>query len=413
LTNSNSRYDFYIYFYDDFTKIKKDESYGIYVNYISIKTISYDKPVITFNNTKCNKDYYFVIQKKYEIENDIIGESFIQITIFNDETNIFKLSPLLSKDYTLFPRKSTMEEEVFSYSFNESKYVVIDYNGILRIEENGRIISDFYKTNKTQFKKDLEYKIYYKANAIKPPSYPPLPTRSPAIHFHFYNEESFFKYNKEDFPIILYGIEIESYFEINISDYNVGDYILFHAFGGNRWKIKYQYKSDFKNNNFINLGEYNGFNYIPIQKTKNDSSLLLYIMYTRYDDILTMINIVKENVMEIASDFNSVLNGPKFLFIDYYNKFNNLESLAIESNKNLSFFIQEIGYIIEMEKEYNYIYISKQNEDKPLINKRIFIYLNSTDNWHLVIKKLNFLIKENDYKSNGHEYLRFMPRRRT
>jgi hypothetical protein len=204
---------------------------------------------------------------------------------------------------------------------------------------------------------------------------------------------------------MLYGIQIESYFEINISDYNVGDYVLFYAFGGNNWKIKYQYKNDLKNNNFINLGYFWDFNYIPIQKTKNDSALLLYIKYTRYKDILTMINIVKENVMEIAPDFNSELNGPKFLFLDYYNKVNNLESLAIESNKRLYFFIQEIGYTIEMEKEYNYIYISKQNEDKPLINKRIFIYLNSTDNWHLVIKKLNFLIKENDYIINGHEYL--------
>jgi hypothetical protein len=106
LTNSDSRYYFDIYFYDDFTKIKKDEYHGIYVNYTSKTTIPYDEPVITFNNTKCNKDYYFVIPKKNKIENDIIGESFIQITIFSDETNIFKLSPLLSMDYTLFPRKS-------------------------------------------------------------------------------------------------------------------------------------------------------------------------------------------------------------------------------------------------------------------------------------------------------------------
>ena len=53
---TNHRYDFYIYVYDDFTKIKKDERYGYYyVNYISKTTIYTDKPVITFNNTKCNK----------------------------------------------------------------------------------------------------------------------------------------------------------------------------------------------------------------------------------------------------------------------------------------------------------------------------------------------------------------------
>ena len=396
---TNSRNNFNLFFYDDFTKIQKDK-YGYYTNSISVTSIYDDKPVITFNNTICNKDYFFVIPKKGK--NDNIGDSFIQITIFNDETNIFKLSPFLSMDYTLFPRKS-QKEECLSYSFNESKYVEIDYNGLIRIEESGHIISDFYKTNKTQFKKDLEYKIYYTANPIEPPTYPYKPAKSPGIHLHFYNEESFFKYNKKDFPIMLFGRDSESYFEINISDYNVGDYILLHAFSGKNWKIKYQYKNDFKNNNFINLGEYNSFNYIPIQKTKNDSSLILYIKYTSYDNLLSMINIVKDNVMEITSDFNSELNGPKFLFLDY-NKFNNLESFAIESNKNFSFFIQEIGYNIEMKKEYNYIYISKQNENKPLLNNRIFIYLNSTDNWNLIIKKLNFSIKENDYRYNGHEY---------
>ena len=403
---TNSRYDFDLYLYDDYTKIKKNE-YGYYTNSISREFISVDNPVITFNNTICNKDYYFFIPKKQE--NDNIGDSFVQITIFNDETNIFKLSPLLSMDYTLFPRKSRMEE-CLSYSFNESKYVEIDYNGELIIEENDHIISDFSKTNKTQFKRNVEYIIYYKANPIEPQTYPYKPAKSPAIHLHFYNEESFFKYNKKDFPIMLFGRDSESYFEINISDYNEGDYILLHAFSGNNWIIKYQYKNDFKNNNFINLGEYIGFNFIPIQKTKNDSSLLLYIRYTSYENLLSMINILKDNVMEITSEINSELNGPKFLFLDY-NKFNNLKSFAIESNKNFSFFIQEIGYIIEMKKEYNYIYISKKNENKPLLNNRIFIYLNSTDIWNLVIKKLNFSIKEDDTtKLNGQKF--FMPRRR-
>ena len=397
---TNGRNNFNLFFYDDFTKIQKDK-YGYYTNYISITSISEDKPVITFNNKICNKDYYFVIPKRGQNVN--IGEDFIQITIFNDETNIFKLSPFLSMDYTLFPRKSEKEECLY-YSFNESKYVEIDYNGLIRIEENGHNISDFYKTNKTQFKKDLEYKIYYTANPIEPPTiYPYKPAKSPAIHLHFYNEESFFKYNKKDFPIMLFGRDSESYFEIDISDYNVGDYILFHAFSGKNWIIKYQYKNDFKNNNFINLGEYMGFNFIPIQKTKNDSSLILYIRYTSNENLLSMINILKDNVMEITSEINSELNGPKFLFLDY-NKFNNLESFAFESNKTFYFYIQDIGYIKEMKKEYNYINISKQNENKPLLNNRIFIYLNSTDNLHLVIKKLNFSIKENTLILYGHEY---------
>ena len=396
---TNDKYSFGIYLYDDFTKIKKDD-YGFYRNYTSRVEIPYDKPVIIFNNTSCNKDYYFAILGMDSLNNK--GTTFIQITIFNDETNIFNLSPLLSLDYTFFPRNN--KEECFYYSFNESKYALIDYNGLLRLEENGQIISHNDKKNIILFEKDKEYKIYYEASP-EPPTWSDKPKKSPAIHFHFYNEKSFFKYNKEDFPIMLFGYENESYFEINISDYKVGQYILLESFYGKSWNIKYQYKSDFKNNNFISLGEHQYFNYIPIKKAKDDSSLLLYIKYKGAGDLLSMINIVKDDIMEIVSDFNSTINGPKFVFLDYY-KFNYFKSFAIESNKNFSFFTQEMDSIIRIDKkEYNYIYISTHNENKPLINKRIFIYLNSTDSYHFVIKKYNFSISENDYSSNGNEFL--------
>jgi len=395
---TNGIYSFTIYFYDDFTKIKKDE-YGFYKNYTSEKQIPYDKPVIIFNNLSCNKDYYFVISKKFSFYNK--GSVFIQITIFNDETNIFNLSPLLSLDYILFPRSN--KEECFYYSFNESKYALIDYNGLLRIEQNGQIISNNDKMNIILFEKDKEYKIYYKA--IEPPTWSYKPEKSPAIHFHFYNEKSFFKYNKEDFPIMLFGKDNELYFEINISDYKVGEYILLESLYGKNWYIKYQYKNDFKNNNFISLGEYQYFNYIPIKKTKDDSSLLLYLKCKRTDYLLSMINIVKDDVMEIVSDFNSTINGPKFIFLDYY-KLNYLKSFSIESNKDFILFEQEIDSTIQLkEMGNNNIYISKQNENNALINKRIFIYLNSTDIWHFVIKKFNFSISENDYSSNGNEFL--------
>jgi hypothetical protein len=38
-------------------------------------------------------------------------------------------------------------------------------------------------------------------------------------------------------------------------------------------------------------------------------------------------------------------------------------------------------------------------------NIELVSYLNSTDNWHLVIKKLDFSIYENYNQYNGHEYL--------
>ena len=377
-------YRFSFYLYDDFTKIKKDK-YGNYKNYTLCKSIR--GPVTIFNNITCNKDYYFALTNDFSISKE--EPTFIQISIINDEINNFNLSPLLSLDYTLFPRENNLFLESLYYCFNESKYALIDYDGYLIIEENGQTISTKDKLSIIEFKKDFQYKIYYHS-------------KSP-IHFHFYNEKSFFKYNKEDFPIILFGYENQSYYEVNISDYNVGDYILLNAFSGKDWNINYQYKSEFSNNNFINLGEYSGFNYIPIKKTKNDSSLLLYIKYNNGNH-LSIINIVKDDVMELISDFNSSLNGPKFLFLNE-DKFNNLKSYIIESNKSFSLFKQNINFLISMdEKEYNYIYISKQNEKNALINKRIFIYLNSTDNYNLVIKKLNFSIYENDYNKNGHEY---------
>jgi len=379
------RYNFDLYFYDDFTKIKKDK-YGYYTNYTLSKKIN--DSVTIFNNITCNKDYYFTITNIFSVWKEV--PAFIQISIINDETYNFNLSPLLSQDYILYPRESMLFLESLYYCFNESKYAIIDYDGYLRIEENGENISNKDNLNIIEFKKDLEYKIVYES-------------KSP-IHIHFYNEKSFYKFNKEDFPIMLFGYENESYYEVNISDYEVGDYILFHTFSGKNWNIKYQYKSEFSNNNFIDLGEYCGFNYIPIKKTKNESSLLLYIKYN-YGNKLSIINIVKEDVMEIVSDFNSSVNGPKFLFLDN-DKFNNLNSFVIESNKKFFLFKQNINFLITMDKNgYNNIYISKENEKNALINKRIFIYLNSTDSYHLVIKKYNFLISENDYISNGHEYL--------
>ena len=119
--------------------------------------------------------------------------------------------------------------------------------------------------------------------------------------------KAIFLNNKEDFPLILYGKNNEYYFEINISDYKIGEYILLQTFDNAVWFLKYQYKNDFKKNNFINLGGYNNFNYIPIKKTKNDSSLLLYIKFINiYPNLLiTIINIVKNGAIEIDSDFNS------------------------------------------------------------------------------------------------------------
>jgi len=315
-----NKYSYHLCLYTNLTIIQKDEN-GYYINCNSSRTTNDRNPVITFNNLTCNEDYYFVIYTKlYQIDNT--PSSFIQFSIINKETSIFNLNPSLSRDYTLFPREDS-KEECFYYSFNKDKYALIYYNDSIKIKENDIIIYNSNKKNLFKFKKDLKYYIYYKSNS--------------PIHIQFHDEDTFFKYNLDDFPILLYGNENEYNFEINISDYNVGEYIIFQASDRIIWNIDYQYKNDFNKNNFINLGIFDKLNYIPIQKTKNDSSLLLHIKY-KDDKIfsecieLTLFNIVKD-AMEIDSDFNSTIKGPKLVFIDNH-KLNGLKSFAIESNKN-------------------------------------------------------------------------------
>ena len=145
----------YLYFYDDLAKIQMDTK-GNFINYILRRNISSNKPVINFNNLTCNKDYYFInYNKNYDMNSPF---SNIQISIINDETKIFHLSPLLSLDYTLYPRENH-KEECFYYSFNENKYALINYNGSIKIEENSKIINKNTNLDLFEIKKDLKYYI--------------------------------------------------------------------------------------------------------------------------------------------------------------------------------------------------------------------------------------------------------------
>ena len=383
--------DYTFYFYDDITKIQTDES-GNYMNYTSYKVFTYNLHLIPSNNIICNKNYYFIISKLNPERNE---NNYLHFSIVNDETNKFNLSPALSLYYTLFPRNRA---ESFYYSFDKTKYALIKYNGFIEIEEDGKIIYSNNNTNSKvfEFKKDLKYNIKYISNS--------------PIYIHFFNESNYFKYNKEDFPMILYGKENEYKFEINISDYKVGESIILKAYDYIEWYIKYQYKSDSKSNKFISLEKYDGLNYIPIKKTKNESSLILYIKYNikyYYNIIFAILNIVKDDVIEINSDINSTITGPKFLFFDY-SKFNNLNSFAIESNNtNFLIYEQKMDYKIKMDKiYYRKVIIYKQSEENFLKLKRGFLYLKSTEAYQIVIKRFNFSIIENEDKMmHGHEYI--------
>ena len=290
------------------------------------------------------------------------------------------LSPIISQYYTFFPRK-TKEIENYFYEFNETKYAFIHFNiGNLKIKEDDNIIFEKREESFNQifeFKKDKKYYLYF--NSFSTDSH---------IHFEFYNESKFFKYNKNDNLFMLYGDYSTYYLEIDISDYNINEYILLHVYDTAWCSIEYQYKNDFKQNNFISLGEIKEFNYIPIKKTKNDS-LLLYAR-CKSNSLFSLIKVVKEKVIELSSDSNII--GPKFIFLDYY-KLNKLNSFGIESNHPFYFYEQEIGSQISFtDKKYQNMFISKINDVKPHLFKRAFIYLNETINYNFKIKRFNFPI---------------------
>ena len=316
-----------------------------------------------------------------------------------EETDIINLSPLLSDYYKIIPRKENKEENLF-YSFNETKLAIIQFeNGNLILKENDIIICESTKDNckKTfEFKKDEKYNIIYYNS-------------STTLHIHFYENHSLFlKHDINKRPILLFNGFKNYIFQIDISNYEIGEYIIFELYSDGFIDIKYQYKNDFKQNNFINLGEYSShFNYILINKTKNDSSLLLKIKYPSYSFSFNIINIYKQKITEINSDYTENFKGPKLFLIDYYT-FNNYKSFGIESNQKYFLFEQIYDTRISFEKtEYNNITITKQNNDNSQLFKRAFIFFNTTENIYFKVQKFNFSILQiyfSSYKPLKYEY---------
>ena len=292
--------NFYIYLYDQYSKIEKDEN-GKFINYISYETLS--KTNFTFKDLKCDNDYYFV----FDYKPSFLGTIYLEITFINEDTKTINISPLLFDYFSISPRKIDTIENFF-YCFNETKYAFIQFNeGNLIIKENDNIIYE----NETrifqkifEFKKDQKYNIYYNSSSAS------------AIHIQFYNESKFFKHDINKRPIILLG-QLDFYLEIDISEYEIGEYMIFETYDSQSiFSIKYQYKQDFKHNNFIYLGDYFDFNYIIIKKIKNDSSLLLYLK--NKDKFLSILNKYKvSKVKEITSDFQDIFKGPQLFILDY------------------------------------------------------------------------------------------------
>ena len=106
----------------------------------------------------------------------------------------------------------------------------------------------------------------------------------------------------------------------------------------NSCNIKYKYKND-SSQNLINLGAFKSLNYIPMQITKNDSSLVFYLEYSSIY-YQSKVEIMDVNI-EVNFYFNSTIKGPKYIIFDYY-KINGLNTFIIESNRNFSFREQKL-----------------------------------------------------------------------
>ena len=380
-----------LYKYDSLSDIKREEN-GTFSNSTPMEINS--NSIIPFNDLICDTDYFFVLSTISSPK--ILSKLYFQlysILILDETTNIINISPLKSDYYTIVPREIGYEN--LSYSFNEDKFAFIIFNkGVITLKEDNTIIYEnkgndernFQK--RFEFKKDKKYDIYF--NSLSPIN----------IYFCNIDQYTFFKHDFDKGPIITYNSFPKNIYEIDISNFSIGEYIIFQKGEDFEMEFQYQYKNDFKQNNFIDLGVYNSFNYIVIKKEKNDS-LLLYIKSNGNDP--SILSLYKHNTIEITEDYNENFNGPKLFFIDYYT-FNNLKSIGIESNHNYYFFEQHLDYTSKIVKyECNNITITTQNSAKSYIFRRAFIVFNSTDDIDFKVKKFNFSILKQTYDEN-HPY---------
>ena len=373
-----------LYRYDSLSDIKREEN-GTFSNSTPRKIIS--NSIIPFNDLICDKDYYFVLSTKSSP--DIFMKLYFQlytILILDEKTNTINLSPLQSDYYSIIPRTKGFEN--LFYSFNEDKFAFIIFNeGIITLKEDNTIIYENKNDERSikksfEFKKDKKYDIYF--NSLSPIN----------IYFCNIDQYTFFKHDFDKGPIITYYSFPKNIYEIDISNFNIGEFIIFQKDENVEMEFQYQYKNDFKQNNFIDLGIYKMFNYIVIKKEKNDS-LLLYLK--SHHDEPSILSIYKYNITEITEDYTENFNGPKLFFIDYFT-FNNFKSFGIESNHNYYFFEQHLDFPNQIvNEECNNIIITTQNSAKSYIFRRAFIVFNTTDNIDFKVTKFNFPILKQTY----------------
>ena len=366
-----------LYLYDNFSKIEQNED-ASFINYLDYRNIYNweDFQVESFHNLICGKEYYFVTSLAYKLAT--CNTRYFQFTIIDESTDIINISPLISDRFAFIGRKS---KEIIQYLYNETKYASFFFSYVtsVKIFKNNEVIYDKKKDEPSyidpiEFQKNITYTIYFEGNDY------------PLISIQFFDQPKIFKVDFKNGPISLHYTQY--YYEIDISNYLLNDIILFKMDSGGKYRFSYQYKKDFHGNNFIDIGYFEENNYIPIKKTIEDSSLILFIEF--HNSQFSLLNIIKD-VEVIKSEFKKEIVFPKFYYIDCF-EFNIMNSIGIRASESLFIYEQEKAYRTTSKSVYQNMYITTTKNNSPEIFKRMFIKLNTNKKILLEIKKFNYPI---------------------
>ena len=390
----------YIYIYDDFSKIMQD-SESKFINYINNIKTNTQSTFFLFSDLDCKKEYFFVLKPfiypnlyPFEI---VTGAHFNIIDANND---IITLSPELSNSFSFFQRNETKEEIIY-YSHNETKYGLFYFShyGTLKIMKNGEIIYTKQENEFEKYQKELllekneNYTIHFKGY-----------DREKLFSLQLFNETPIIKYDIKNGPLSLYGSNVYI-FEVNISKFEVNDIILLDIYGSDTYSVKYQYKCEYTENNFINLGVYSWHNYVPIRNTIGDSHLIIRIEnFRNYIGKINfnIVNLIPEKIEEIHSDFEQkIIKGPKYYFIEY-NKISNMNSFGIFANESFILFEEKYEDVFSLSQHYENAFITTFNNYEVNAVKRAIIYFNSSYDILFEIKKYNYSFFHRDNKKDLH-----------
>ena len=385
----------FLHLYDNFDKIEQEED-GKFINSIeNRKNYTDGYSFEYFKNLACGKEYYFVASMAKEEDYPYLRPEYFEFSILDASIEEINISPLISEQFWIIGRK---KKEIIQYSHNQTKYAaILGYNAEIQILKNNETINYIKKEEKginyieiepIEFENNQNYTIYLEGND------------SPFIIIQFFNESKIFKIDLNKDPLPLYTKQY--YCEIDISNYKLNDLILFKMFLS-RWsnyRFRYQYRKDFSKNNFFYKGYFEGYNYIPIKKTIEDTSLIIFIEFDKPN--LSFLNIIKD-VEEIKSEFEKEIIGPKYYYIDNFELIN-INAIGINASESFWLYEHEKAYKTSSKYQSGNYYITKIKRNSPETLKSMVIKFDSKNKIFFRIKKYNYPIFFREWDQTDYEF---------